>query len=132
MAWSAKQHTRSFLTFSKVKGSVCLVTWRGDEYADTGNVEHCKWEWDHLNFFLFNIKTVLTERTYWDVSFSCQKFQIQHSSEYPRTWSINMDVTGKNWIIHRSFFLTIGHVENILTPQSSLQQCLRAKSKTIF
>lgn len=40
MAGAGKRNPRSFLTFSKVKGSLGLVTQGGDEYANPGAVEN--------------------------------------------------------------------------------------------
>lgn len=40
MAGLGKRNPRSFLTFSKVKDNVSLVTQGGDEYAKPGAVEN--------------------------------------------------------------------------------------------
>lgn len=40
MAGPGKRNPRSFLTFSKVKGSVSLVTQGGDEYSNPGAEEN--------------------------------------------------------------------------------------------
>lgn len=77
MAGPGKRNPRSFLTFSKVKSSMSLVTQGGDEYANPGAVENLDENqiiWIFSYFFTKIILLKLLSRTGLPVR-NCKKTQ---------------------------------------------------------